>query len=86
MMPVRADLIICTFVTSVSKVWLSCSAINWILILAGLFQVFTNPITNALSLKILCWPICIQLVTSNRYVNERNHYTFCLLLELILIP
>ena len=48
MMPVKADLVICSSVIVYldrTRVWLSCQAIIWISVLAGLFRVFSNPVT-----------------------------------------
>ena len=44
MMPVKADLAICSCLDS-AGVWLSCQAIILISVLAGLFQVFANQVT-----------------------------------------
>ena len=48
MLPVKADLAIFSPVIGVSdsaRVWLSCQAIKWISVLAGLCQVLANPVT-----------------------------------------
>ena len=48
MMPVKVDLVICSSVMvclDSAIVWLSCKAITWISVLAGLFHVFANQVT-----------------------------------------
>ena len=48
MMVVKADLVICSPAIGVPAVlecaWLSCQAIIWVSVLAGLFWIFTNPV------------------------------------------
>ena len=43
MMPVKADLVFVAL--SFTRVWLSCQAIIGISVFAGLFRVFSNPVT-----------------------------------------
>ena len=45
MMPVKADLFICSFLIDNATVLLSCQAIIWISVFVGLFRVFANPVT-----------------------------------------
>ena len=45
MMPVKADLALSLVCLDSERVWLSCQAIIGISVLAGLFQVFANPLT-----------------------------------------
>ena len=50
MLLVKADLAISLALSSVcldsARVWLSCQAIKWISVLAGLCWVLANPVTN----------------------------------------
>ena len=45
MMPVKADLALPLVCLDSAGVWLSCQAIIWISVLAGLFRVFANQVT-----------------------------------------
>ena len=45
-----------------ARVWLSCQAINiWILVFAGLFQVFANPVKNIIQKH----PGCKKVAANN---------------------
>ena len=48
MLPVKADwlsLALSLVCLDSARVWLSCQAIKWISVLAGLYQVLANPVT-----------------------------------------
>ena len=54
MMPVKADPVALPLVCLDSAgVWLSCQAISWISVLAGLFRVFANQVTYGKREKVV---------------------------------
>ena len=49
MLPVKADLALSLVCLDGAGVWLSCQAIKWNSVLAGLRRVLTNPVTYGIS-------------------------------------